>query len=541
MQTSFAVRKRWLPPLNSPVRGYRPRHPTFKSGFDAKERAKIATLNGTIQKVSFPVPKKGARDMAIYHMEVKTVGRSQGRSATAAAAYRAGDRIADERTGLAFDYTRRGGLDHTEIFLPEHAPEWAENREQLWNAAEAAEKRINSTVAREFEVALPAELSRDQRVELVREFAEDLVKRHGLAVDVAVHKPGRNGDSRNHHAHVLCSTRRLGPEGFTEKSRELDDRKSGEVNHWRERWAELANTALDRAGHQARVDHRSLEAQGIERLPTVHMGPNAVQMERRNPDHPTERGDINRQRKEANAKIIDLAEARKRIEAEREAQKAREMVQDVPQQREQTGSAPHDPEEIKIQWKVEQNRQFEVVFSKAERVQAKAIEQLERQETRLKAHTARELEPPRGIFASFGRAAHEKAAVAWRTVRDQLSKRFEQLRGRVEYVADFMRRAGPHGVPTRGDRLALSKAEQSRPELAKAYRETMEHEKDQRKNQILESRKEQREMERDSRVEPQRENLEERTQEDKQRLREDILRRQKEQRQLDRDDDELAR
>ena len=263
--------------------------------------------------------------MAIYHLSVKTIGRSEGRSATAAAAYRAGDRIADERTGLAHDYTRRSGVEHTEIFLPEHAPQWAGNRERLWNAAEAAEKRINSTVAREFEVALPTELSREERRELVREMACELVKRHGLVVDASIHKPGKIGDHRNHHAHILCSTRRLGAEGFTEKSRELDDRKSGEVEYWRKSWAEACNRHLALAGHEIRVDHRSLSARGIERAPGIHLGPNVIRMERRGLR--TDRGEtglkIERQNEEVrgiSAKIIDLAAARKRIEAAREAE-----------------------------------------------------------------------------------------------------------------------------------------------------------------------------------------------------------------------------
>ena len=198
--------------------------------------------------------------MAIFHLSVKTISRSAGRSATAAIAYRSGEKVMDERTGLVHDYTRRRGVEHTEIFLPENAPAWASQREQLWNAAELAEKRKNSTVAREFEVALPAELNREQRLELVREFARDLVQRHGMAVDVAIHEPGKEGDHRNHHAHILCSTRRLTPEGFKDKTRELDDQKSGEVSHWRERWAEMSNRHLENAGRQERIDHRSLES-----------------------------------------------------------------------------------------------------------------------------------------------------------------------------------------------------------------------------------------------------------------------------------------
>lgn len=269
--------------------------------------------------------------MAIFHLSVKTISRSAGRSATAAIAYRSGEKVMDERTGLVHDYTRRRGVEHTEIFLPENAPAWASQREQLWNAAELAEKRKNSTVAREFEVALPAELNRDQRLELVREFARDLVQRHGMAVDVAIHEPGKEGDHRNHHAHILCSTRRLTPEGFKDKTRELDDQKSGEVSHWRERWAEMSNRHLENAGRQERIDHRSLEAQRaaaiergdteqaakLERLPTVHLGPNVVQMEQRGIR--TERGDKGRDIAQRNAQIINFAEARQRIETARAA------------------------------------------------------------------------------------------------------------------------------------------------------------------------------------------------------------------------------
>lgn len=268
--------------------------------------------------------------MAIYHLSVKTISRSSGRSATAAIAYRSGEKVACERTGLVHDYTRRRGVEHTEIFTPENAPKWASNRGELWNAAELAEKRKNSTVAREFEVALPDELNREQRLELVREFSRELVQRHGMAVDVAIHTPGKEGDHRNHHAHILCSTRRLTPEGFKEKTRELDTKNSGEVGHWRERWAEISNRHLENAGRQERIDHRTLEAQRFEaidrgdtdqaakldRVPTVHLGPNVVQMEKRGIQ--TERGDKGRDIAELNAQIINLAEVRQRIERVRE-------------------------------------------------------------------------------------------------------------------------------------------------------------------------------------------------------------------------------
>ena len=219
--------------------------------------------------------------MAIYHLSVKTISRSAGRSATAAAAYRAGVEIMDTRTGEVHDYRRKGGVVHSELVLPKDAPEWARDRAALWNAAEVAEVRKNSTVAREFEIALPSELSGEARRSLAVDFAREIVGRHGCAVDVAIHEPGREGDSRNHHAHLLLTTRRLGAAGFTEKTRELDQRQSGEVDYWRSRYAELQNERLMDAGLSVRVDHRSLAAQGVDREPTRHLGPSATGYERR--------------------------------------------------------------------------------------------------------------------------------------------------------------------------------------------------------------------------------------------------------------------
>ena len=284
--------------------------------------------------------------MAIYHLSVKTISRSAGRSATAAAAYRAGVEITDERTGEIHDYTRKGGVESAAIILPENAPDWARDRAQLWNAAEQAEKRKNSTVAREFEIALPAELSPAEREKLAHDFARELVKRHGCAADVAIHAPGKEGDNRNHHAHILLSTRRLEADGFTEKTRELDDQKTGKVivTEWRERFAQLQNERLREAGHSVQVDHRSLEAQGIEREATRHLGPTATAIERRTgqPSHKRQQhnedalerlqrardaGELERQGKEADRSIIDLSGDLDAAKRERAAQQQRDQEQ----------------------------------------------------------------------------------------------------------------------------------------------------------------------------------------------------------------------
>jgi ATP-dependent exoDNAse (exonuclease V) alpha subunit len=153
-----------------------------------------------------------------------SISRSAGRSATAAAAYRAGCKITDERTGEIHDYTRKGGVESADIVLPDGAPEWATDRAKLWNAAELAEKRKDACVAREFEVALPSELSPAERRRLALDFAKDMANREGCAVDVAIHAPGKEGDNRNHHAHILRTTRKVDADGLGAK---LDTEKAG--------------------------------------------------------------------------------------------------------------------------------------------------------------------------------------------------------------------------------------------------------------------------------------------------------------------------
>jgi hypothetical protein len=256
--------------------------------------------------------------MATYHLSAKTISRSHGRSATGAAAYRTGARIADERTGIVHDYRRRRGVEAALLLLPAHAPDWASDRARLWNAAELAETRKNSTVAREFEIALPAELDAGERQRLAVDFARELVARHGCAADVAIHRPGREGDSRNHHAHLLLTTRRLTAAGFTEKTRELDDLKSGEIGRWRARFAEVQNARLREAGVEARVDHRSLEAQAIDREATIHLGPAATALERRG--IPTRLGESNRAVQAGHAERQGEAEAQHEAEQKRQAE-----------------------------------------------------------------------------------------------------------------------------------------------------------------------------------------------------------------------------
>ena len=221
--------------------------------------------------------------MAIYHFSVKTVARSAGRSATAAIAYRAGEKIYCEREGREHDYSRKTGVEYKEIYLPEGAPEHLKNRERLWNEVEQRETRKNSTVAREFEIAFPSELNQEQRLAMLEELCSRIVDRHQVAVDACIHAPhtGSGSDERNYHAHILMSTRKLTPEGFTEKTRELDQKHSGEIEHWREHFADICNMHLDMAGSTARVDHRSYKDQENGLEATLHEGPKVTELRRR--------------------------------------------------------------------------------------------------------------------------------------------------------------------------------------------------------------------------------------------------------------------
>lgn len=235
--------------------------------------------------------------LAIFYVDLKVFSRAKGQSATAAAAYRAGLRIADERTGIVHDYRRRSGVDSVSNHAPTDAPPWASDPHILWNKAELAEARINSRVARELVVALPAELDGSQRKELTAAMSQLLVDRYSIAVMAAIHEPGKGGDDRNHHCHLLMTTRIVGPEGFGAKVRLLDDQATGpvEVRALRESIALLINQHLASAGKSARVDSRSLVAQAddaaqrgdmeavarLVRVPQRHEGKAATAARRR--------------------------------------------------------------------------------------------------------------------------------------------------------------------------------------------------------------------------------------------------------------------
>lgn len=200
--------------------------------------------------------------MAIYRFSAKPIKRSKGQSAVASAAYRAGDKLKDERVGKQFDYSKRSGVLHAEIIAPDNAPEWCKDRESLWNAAEAAGIRKDDQPAREIILALPHELTDEERLNLVRRYVKEHFVNLGMVADVAIHAPGKEGDERNYHAHIMLTMREIQPDGFGKKVTDWNDRKL--FSSWREEWARHNNEAFERAGVDERVDHRSNAERGIE-------------------------------------------------------------------------------------------------------------------------------------------------------------------------------------------------------------------------------------------------------------------------------------
>jgi ATP-dependent exoDNAse (exonuclease V) alpha subunit len=230
--------------------------------------------------------------MAEFSLSMQIIKRSEGRSAVAAAAYRAGERLRDERTGITHDYSRRGGVERTEIMLPENAPGWCRraSREQLWNTVEEHEKRRDSQICRDLRLMIPRELDHSARLSLVRDYVQVAFVSKGMVADVCWHNKIASDGLENIHAHVMLTMRRLSPDGFGPKSRHdwipdpsgarhPDGRPVMVVSNkdsWncpdyfdqcRLDWERIANEALERAGSDARIDRRSLLERGLARLP----------------------------------------------------------------------------------------------------------------------------------------------------------------------------------------------------------------------------------------------------------------------------------
>ena len=274
----------------------------------------------------FYYPIREVIPIAIYHWNIGIVSRGKGKSAVAAAAYRSGEKLTNEWDGMTHDYTRKGGVVHTEIMLPPHAPPSFSDRSTLWNSVELYEKAGNAQLAREIDAALPIELSREEQIRLVREYCSSQFVSRGMCVDFAIH----DTDSGNPHCHIMLTMRPLNERGAwaakSKKEYDLDENgerirlpsgryKTHKVDLtgwndkdntllWRKAWADFTNDFLERNGSPERIDHRSNAERGIDEIPTVHMGVAACQMEKKG--IATERGELNRSIKAANRLLRDI-------------------------------------------------------------------------------------------------------------------------------------------------------------------------------------------------------------------------------------------
>ena len=259
--------------------------------------------------------------MAIYHCSTKTVNRSSGRTAVASSAYRAGEKLEDERTGLTHDFTRKDGVAHSEILSN---LDIEVDRGELWNLAEKTENRKDARTAREWVIALPDELDADQRKELAKDFAQSLVDRYGVIADLAIHEPSKGGNDKNHHAHIMLTTRKaeLDPDHkvilTTKADIELSNTKRKSLNmgttqedikQIRETWADLANKALERAGYREKIDHRSYADQNNGLQATIHEGTKVTQLRRQGID--TEISRFNDNVTQHNAKHLNQEQQQK--------------------------------------------------------------------------------------------------------------------------------------------------------------------------------------------------------------------------------------
>jgi len=265
--------------------------------------------------------------MAIYHLSIKIISRGKNKSAVAASAYRSGEKIKNEYGGIVHDFTRKGGIAYTEILLPQNAPQEFTNRSVLWNSVEKIEKSKNSQLAREIEIALPKELNREKQIELVREYVKENFVKVGMCADIALH----DKNDGNPHVHILLTMRPLnedktwGAKSKKEyildengekvklkngnyKTRKIDTtdwNEQDKAEEWRKSWADITNKYLEENSIQEKVDHRSYERQGIEQIPTIHLGVSASQMEKKG--IVTDRGNINREIKHQNKILKEIA------------------------------------------------------------------------------------------------------------------------------------------------------------------------------------------------------------------------------------------
>ena len=289
--------------------------------------------------------------MAIYHFTAKIISRSKGRSAVASAAYRAGEKLHNEYDGITHDYTKKSGIVHSEIMLPQNAPNEYSDRSILWNAVEKIEKAHNAQTAREVELALPVEFTKDEQIKLLREYIKTNFVDKGMCADICIHDKN-NG---NPHAHIMLTTRPINQDGTwgakskkiymfddngekiydkkkktykcsTEKTTDWDNEET--LVEWRKEWAESCNSFFLEKGIDERIDYRSFEERNLELVPTTHLGSEAHNLEKKGIK--TQKGDYNRKVKELNEKMVVTIEELQALKDEKQKLELQEKSETSP-------------------------------------------------------------------------------------------------------------------------------------------------------------------------------------------------------------------
>jgi len=386
--------------------------------------------------------------MAIYHCAAKVISRSAGRSAVAAAAYRAGADLYDERLETEHCYAKKKGVVHSEIMAPPDAPAWVLERQSLWNAVEASEKRRDSQLARDFDLALPVELSLPQRLALVRGFVQEQFVDRGMVADYSIHED----NPQNPHCHLMTTMRTIDAEGFGLKARAWNDKDLLQAQ--RAAWSDHVNRALEQAGHDARVDHRSLQDQGVEdRLPQIHLGVAAAGMIERAArnetilEHP--RVDQFREIQQFNDRVVDLdreiAQERARLEASAERQRL------------EAEAVAAERIRLEAEAAVEKARLAAAAAAERQRLEAEAAAE----KARLAAEVAAEAERQRLEAAAAAEKARLEAEAVAAAEKARLAAEAERVRLEAEVEAERQRLEAEAAALAEKTRLAAERQQQT--------------------------------------------------------------------------------
>ena len=388
----------------------------------------------------------------ICHFAVNSIQRSAGRSVTAAVAYRTCSKIVDDRTGEVFDYSRKKGLEYTENVFPENIANQRYTTSELWNTIEKSEKRKNSIVGREYVIALPEELDKDNRKKLAIEFTKHISNKYKIIANVAIHVPGKDNDVRNYHAHIITSTREITSNGFGEKTRILDCKSTSqkEIIDLRNVWAEMGNRYLEATQSNRRMDARSFADRGLDAIPEVHLGPAVSAMERRG--IATDKGNLNRKIRARNQEIKEIDLELKNIEEAIQAEVERLRRSEAEKERQRLEA------EEKEQWKSDlateaRKKAIEVEAAKIDAKQQQLRKQFDAAQVKWSA--IREAEPGYGVFVESRN--HRSWAVEFEQQENARRRAWEALGGDMaapdKGEAEVNRRLTPEYARSKAEKI----------------------------------------------------------------------------------------